>query len=316
MSSTLAAPVSIAPRVPSPGIGQLYLVTEPTPPLFAGIEFWPDLDHIFRTKALSLIAQEGIGAFFLEAGKLSSDGRPTFGSPSRIALQIVAEIAEHFAGFHFVDVAGVPWYVAPEEGRPGRPGCWRAVALGGEMLPYCLSDAVRTEHLASVTEQLAVLRSPGQSTTAAAYRERCSLARLHRRLTLLSIAVDLLPALYGISTANRSGALQVRAVALAEVCWGGDSMFWPDDWAVTVFDAIAMLGGISARVLRLPKSGWCPQSLSHRPALTNVCWHGPEILSIRLAPPFLRFVGHWLAWDVERRPMSPYSQQTIPVEAC
>ena len=265
------------------------LVSDCPHQFFDSIARLPNLNRIFYDRSVDLIAREGLAAWHAQGGRLNHDGRPTFGNRSPIASQVLLQLANQFAGFHYTDDIGVPWCICWTLDQDQDADHWRAIAIGGsDCLWFLLSRRTRNRWAARLRQEYLGRQQFRNSASqeAEAFRRRLRSRLLSIRL--FDGAPRMLPIIYRAAKANSTHEVEIDEDKLSLAIFGSRAG-GPFTSGQQVHDGLLLLRELTVRVLDLPKTGWYPQHVRETRPFTALSW-SPQTFRIGLAPEFIKFL--------------------------
>ncbi len=257
--------------------------------VFDQIDQWPDLGGVFCRRSLAILRQRGFQEWEFEGGVVGPDRRPTFGSPSRAARQIILELATRSIGFRY-RLGELFWAAALVGDHAGQPGHWRAIAVGLDIDVRLLCRPQRAACLAQLAARLAELEKPKLAAGATDHEARAHLRRTRRRINRLDLAITLVPLLHRHVRQQKTHKLRLSCRKLAAEVWGRDRSTWSANWRCDLLYAVAALSAVQVETFILPKVGWCHRPISRQPAVSRAAWIDRRTLAVRIAPRFAEFL--------------------------
>ena len=261
----------------------------------SSIERWICVTDRFRRLSLELLRQHGFQEWHRFGGRLDTDSRPTLGSVSTLAREILSEAIAGPGHFTYLDRTG--WCRATfVVGDTGRYGHWQGMSLGGPHSGFVFSRLARR---AAVGPWRSVLVPVGGGSSA--FRTvnqtydpvRTGYSPI--RAEVFELASRIVPILWHAADKQQSDRIAVRSDQFAEDLWSFSPLGWPEDCLDQLVSSLEVVAGLSLQSEIFYKSGWCRQIESSRPAILQWRIKNRHLFKIHLSPEFRAFGQRWAA---------------------
>lgn len=264
----------------------------------SSIERWVCVTERFRRLSLELFLRHGFREWQRFGGRLDSDGRPSLGTGSTLAREILAEVIAGPGHFTYLDRTG--WVRATLiTGDTRRYGYWQGISLGGPHSGFLFSRLARR---AAIGPWRSVLVPVGDGSSA--FRTlnqtydpvRTGYSPI--RAEIFELASRIVPILWRAADEQRSDRIAVRLDQFAEDLWSFSPLGWPEDCRDQLISSLEVVAGLSIQSEYFYKSGWCKQIESSRPAVLQWRMKNSHLFKIQLSPEFRAFGLRWAATTV------------------
>jgi hypothetical protein len=270
------------------------------------IERWICVTDRFRRLSLELLLQHGFPEWRRYGGRLDTDGRPTLGSGSPLAREILAEVIAAPGHFTYLDRTGRvrATFVT---GDTGRYGHWQGMSLGGLHSGFVFSRLARR---AAVGPWRSVLVPAGDGSSA--FRtvnqtyDPIRTGYSPKRAEAFELASRIVPVLWQAAEQQASERITLKLDQFADALWSFSPLGWPDDCLDQLISSLEVVVGLSIQSEKFFKSGWCKQIEDCRPAILQWRLKARHLFKIHLSPEFRAFGQRWAATMVgPSRPNQP-----------
>ena len=261
----------------------------------SSIERWICVTDRFRRLSLELLRQHGFQEWHRFGGRLDTDSRPTLGSVSTLAREILSEAIAGPGHFTYLDRAG--WARATfVVGDTGRYGHWQGMSLGGAHSGFLFS---RTARRAAVGPLRSVLVPVGGGSSAfRAVNQTYDPVRTGYapiRAEVFELAGRIVPVLWQAADQQASDRIALKLDQFADALWNFSPLGWPDSCRDQLMGGLEVVAGLSIQAEIFYKSGWCRQTESSRPAILQWRIKNRHLFKIHLSPEFRAFGQSWAA---------------------
>jgi hypothetical protein len=253
--------------------------------LFAGVADFPSIDEVFAARSLSILASNGISAWYGAGGRRGYDGRLSFGAISSPALEIVQDLADTSCGFRWTDDAGATWAVrfAHDQDHDTDRSAFAVTYRGSA---WVIDSRRWRPALQTLRAQVAGCSQPARSWDDADRSRYSSLTRALHSLRLVDGAERILGYLLQRADGKPLGHVLLSVEELESVLASTDA---EPHSTPAVGDPAAMLRatmGFEIARLQLGSLGWNPHVIHQSAAVTEVELIGSESFRICVSPLF------------------------------
>ncbi len=261
----------------------------------SAIARWICVTDRFQQLSREILLQHGFEEWRRFGGTLGTDGRPTFGSCSIPAREILAEVISGHGHFTYLDRTG--WmrasYICHDTGRHGH---WQGMSLGGPHSGFLFSRLARR---AAIGPWQSVLVPVGDGSMAFRMANqsydpiRTGYSPI--RAEVFELASRIVPVLWQAAEQQASERIALKLDQFADTLWSFSPLGWPDDCLDLLIGGLELVAGLSIQSESFYKSGWCKQIESSRPAILQCRLKTRHLFKIQLAPEFRAFGQSWAA---------------------
>jgi len=210
--------------------------------LFGGVRKWPHVHAAMARHSALFKRKNGEQRWLAAGGVFGRDGKPSCDPMSKLATEVVGQLADDPGGLLWTDHDGRNWAVRLVPAGPRDPGTF-------------LGFAIEWGHLDS--------RGVPQNGA------RRQLANRLDGLSFGGHAEQLLHAIHWAVMSQRRSVVVMPDILLARVVWGGRKLHWPRDWRQELFLTLRSLTNLHSEVLRVA-GGWRPRLGEHSVAVAHV----------------------------------------------